>query len=115
MLGSASVVGHWLLPSMLGGSAARMVEPRAMEQLERMAYGLEGLRDRRLEPIGQPMPPAVPSLWNPEIVARALPSDSTRLLSIDPAAVDPPGQAPPGLAGGSLEPGGTRRALGCRG
>ncbi|MEO8090905.1 MAG: UPF0182 family protein, partial [Gemmatimonadales bacterium] len=85
MLGCASVVGHWLLPSMLGGSAARMVEPRTMEQLERMAYGLEGLRDSPLEQMGQPVPPAVPSLWNPEVVARALPADSTRLLSIDPA------------------------------
>jgi len=85
MLGSASVVGHWLLPSMLGGSAAPMVEARAMEKLERMAYGLEGMRDTPLEPISQPMPPAVPSLWHPEVVARALPSDSTRLLSIDPA------------------------------
>ena len=106
MLGSASVVGHWLLPSMLGGSAARMVEPRAMEQLERMAYGLEGLRDSPLEPIGQPMPPAVPSLWNPEIVARALPSDSTRLLSIDPALLARQGRRRPAWLVVRSEPGG---------
>ncbi|MEO7136977.1 MAG: UPF0182 family protein [Gemmatimonadales bacterium] len=95
MLGSASLVGHWLLPSLLGGSAAPMVEPRTMEQLERIAYGLEGLRDTRLEPISQPTPPAVPSLWNPEIVARLLPADSTRLLAIDPALLTRQGKRRP--------------------
>jgi uncharacterized protein len=95
MLGSASVVGYWLLPSMLGGSAARMVEPRAMEELERRAYGLEGMRDTPLEPISQPVPPAVPSLWNAEAVARALPADSTRLLSIDPALLTRQGKRRP--------------------
>ncbi|HEV8176122.1 MAG TPA: UPF0182 family protein, partial [Gemmatimonadales bacterium] len=95
MLGSASIVGHWLLPSMLGASAAPMVDPRTMEQLERLAYGLEGLRDTRLEPISQPMPPAVPSLWNPEIVARLLPADSTRLLAIDPALLTRQGKRRP--------------------
>jgi hypothetical protein len=95
MLASASIVGHWLLPSVLGGSAARTVEPRTMEQLERLAYGLEGLRDTRLEPISQPMPPAVPSLWNPAVVARALPGDSNHLLSIDPALLTRQGKRRP--------------------
>ena len=95
VLGSASVVGHWILPSVLGGSAARTVDPRTMEQLERLAYGLEGLRDARLEPIGQPMPPAVPSLWNPEVIARVVPADSSRLLSIDPALLTRQGRRRP--------------------
>jgi len=95
MLGSSSIVGHWLLPSMLGGSAARMVEPRAMEQLERLAYGLEGLRDAHLAPISRPMPPAVPSLWNPAVVARVLPADSSHLLSIDPALLTRQGKRRP--------------------
>ena len=95
MLGIASLVGHWVLPSILGGSAAPMVEPRTMEQLERIAYGLEGLRDTRLELISQPMPPAVPSLWNPEIIARLLPADSTRLLAIDPGLLTRQGKRRP--------------------
>jgi hypothetical protein len=66
-----------------------------MEQLERLAYGLEGLRDTRLEPISQPMPPAVPSLWNPAVVARALPGDSNHLLSIDPALLTRQGKRRP--------------------
>lgn len=81
----ASIVGHWLLPSVLGGSTVRTIEPRSMDQLERMAYGLEGLTDTRLQPTGPPAPPPVPSLWNPAIVARAFPADSSHLLSIDPA------------------------------
>lgn len=95
MLGSGSVIGHWLLPAMLGGSAARMVDPRTMVQLERLAYGLEGLRDAQLEAISQPMPPGVPSLWNPEVVARVLPGDSTRLLSIDAALLTRQGKRRP--------------------
>jgi hypothetical protein len=66
-----------------------------MDQLERLAYGLEGLRDTPLQPIGRPTPPAVPSLWNPEVVARALPADSTRLLSIDPALLTRQGKRRP--------------------
>ncbi|MEP7227903.1 MAG: UPF0182 family protein [Gemmatimonadales bacterium] len=95
VLACASVVGHWLLPSVLGGSRARTVEPRMMEQLERLAYGLEGLRDVHPEPISQPMPPAVPSLWNPEVVARVVPADSSRLLSIDPVLLTRQGKRRP--------------------
>lgn len=83
VLAAASVTGQWLLPSVLGGPTAPTIEPRAREQLERMAYGLEGLRDSYVERPGQPMPPVVPSLWNPAAVARSFPPDSTRLLAID--------------------------------
>ncbi len=66
-----------------------------MEQLERLAYGLEGLRDAHLEPISQPLPPAVPSLWNPAVVARVLPVDSSHLLTIDPALLTRQGKRRP--------------------
>jgi hypothetical protein len=95
VLACASITGHWLVPSALGGSPARTVDPRTMEQLERLAYGLEGLRDVQLEPISQPLPPAVPSLWNPEALARAIPSDSSRLLAIDPALLTRQGKRRP--------------------
>jgi Uncharacterised protein family (UPF0182) len=83
ILAAASVVGYWLLPSVLGGSTTQPIEPRTREQLERLAYGLEGFRDRRLEQPGQPAPPVVPSLWNPAVVARAFPPDSNRLVAMD--------------------------------
>jgi hypothetical protein len=95
VLAGASLVGHWILPSVLGGSAVRTVDPRTMEQLERLAYGLEGLREARLEPISQPLPPAVPSFWNPAVVARVLPADSSHLLSIDPALLTRQGRRRP--------------------
>ena len=41
------------------------------------------------------MPPAVPSLWNPAVVARVLPADSTRLLAIDPALLTRQGKRRP--------------------
>lgn len=85
VLAGASILGQWLLPSILGGSSARTMEPGAMEQLERMAYGLEGFRDTRLEDIGQPAPPVVASLWSSAAVARTHQVDSAHLVAVDPA------------------------------
>jgi hypothetical protein len=87
VLASASIAGHWFLPSMLGRSPGHPIDPRAMEQLERMAYGLEGLSDSRLETFGQPALPGVPSLWNSAVVARTQPADSAHLVSVDPAVL----------------------------
>ena len=95
VLAAASILGHWLLPSMLGGSTTPTIEPRAREQLERMAYGLESLRDTRLEQPGQPVPPVVPSLWNAAVVHRTFPPDSTRLLAIDPGVLTRQGKRRP--------------------
>lgn len=95
VLGAASVVGHWLLPSVLGGSSARPIEARAVEQLERMAYGLEGLREVSTEETGQPTMPVVPSLWNPAAVARTHAPDSAHLVSVDPAVLTRQGKRRP--------------------
>ena len=88
VLAVASMAGHWLLPSMVGGSSEPVVDARTLEQLGRMAYGLEGLRDTRLERI-PPAPPALPSLWNPGAIAEAFPSDSGRLSAISAAVLTP--------------------------
>ena len=95
ILFGSSIVGHWLLPSVLAGSSARTVEPGFMEQLERMAYGLESLRDTRLEPVGQAVPPTVPSLWSPAVVARVQPLDSTHLVAVDAATLTRQGSRRP--------------------
>ncbi len=95
VLALASVVGHWLLPAVLGGSLARAVEPATIEQLDRMAYGLEQLRETQLVSAEQPAPPAVPSLWNPAVVARAQPGDSAHLVSVDPAVLTRQGKRRP--------------------
>ena len=95
VLVASSIVGHWLLPSILGGSPVRTIEAGAVEQLERMAYGLESLRETRLEPTGQPMPPATPSLWNSAVIGRAHPADSTHLVAVDPAILTRQGNRRP--------------------
>ena len=95
VLAAASVVGHWLLPSVLGGSTEPTIEPRAREELERLAYGLEGLRDASIGQPARPAPPAVPSLWSPMTVARAFPADSSRLLAVDPAILSRQGKRRP--------------------
>jgi hypothetical protein len=95
VLATASIVGHWLLPSFLGSSVQAGVEPKAVERLSRLAYGLEGLRDSKLERIGPPQPPAVPSLWNSAALARVFPGDSNHLLSVDPAVLTPDGKRRP--------------------
>jgi uncharacterized protein UPF0182 len=91
----ASMFGHWLFPSLLSGSTAAAVESRTVERLGRIAYGLEGLRDTRLERIGPPAPPAVPSLWNSAALARTFPGDSNHLLSVNPAMLTPNGKRRP--------------------
>jgi uncharacterized protein len=52
VLAAGSIVGHWLLPSMLDRSGELAVGPGSVEQLSRVAYGLERLRDRPLDPAG---------------------------------------------------------------
>jgi hypothetical protein len=95
VLAVASMVGHWLLPSLLSGSAKPAIESRVLERLGRAAYGLEDLRDTRLELIGPPVPPAVPSLWNSAALALAFPGDSNHLLSVNPAMLTPDGRRRP--------------------
>jgi uncharacterized protein len=95
VLALASMVGHWLLPSLMKGSAQPVVTTRTLEQLSRAAYGLESLRDTRLEPVGSPVPPRVPSLWNPEAVAQVVSGDTNRPLAINPALLTPYGKRRP--------------------
>jgi hypothetical protein len=89
VLAAASMIGHWLLPSMLGGARVSAVDREPMEQLARIAYDLEDLRDSRLEPVGAPAPPSVPSLWGPAPLAQTFTADSGHLLSMDPALLTP--------------------------
>jgi uncharacterized protein len=89
VLATASIVGRWVLPSILGGSSDSVVTPRTREQLGRMAYGLEGLQDSRLEQTGSLAPPLVPSLWNPAAVTQALTADSSHVLAVSPAVLTP--------------------------
>jgi hypothetical protein len=95
VLALASMVGHWLLPSLLSGSGQPVVSSHALEELNRVGYGLENLRDTRLEPMGAPAPPAVPSLWNPDALARVFPGDTGHSLAVTPALLTASGKRRP--------------------
>jgi hypothetical protein len=90
VLAGSSMVGHWLLPSLLGESGAGpVVEARTLEQLGRLAYGLHDLRESKLEKAGALVQPSLPSLWNPVAIERANPADSSRVLALSPAVLTP--------------------------
>jgi hypothetical protein len=89
VLAGASMVGHWLLPSILGESSGPVIQARTLEQLGKLAYGLEDLRDTRLEKAGSLVQPTLPSLWNPDAVTRALPADSSHVIALSPAVLTP--------------------------
>jgi hypothetical protein len=89
VLAVASMAGHWILPSIVSGSADPAVAIPALERLGRVAYRLDNLRDTRLEQAGPPAPPAVPSLWNPAALAQLFPGDSTHLLSLNQTVLTP--------------------------
>jgi hypothetical protein len=95
VLAVASMVGHWLLPSVLAGSSEPALDPRSLERLGRLAYGLESLRDTRLEPVGSLAPPSVPSFWNSAALAQAFSGDSNHLLTVNPALLTPDGKRRP--------------------
>jgi hypothetical protein len=89
VLAGSSVAGHWFLPPLLGGTREPVVDSRMLEQFERIAYGLEGLRESGIDGIGSPVPVALPSLWNAETIARAFPRDSSRVLAVSPGLLTP--------------------------
>jgi uncharacterized membrane protein (UPF0182 family) len=106
VLAASSMLGHWLLPAVLSGSSEPVVSSTAMQQLSRIAYGLEVLRDSRLAVAGSPAPPAVPSLWNSVALAQSFPGDSSHVVAMNPAVLTPGGKRRPvWLVLRSAEPG----------
>jgi hypothetical protein len=95
VLAAASLTGHWLVPSALGGGAEPVVEPESLARLTRVAYGLESLQEARLEATGPLLPPSLPSLWHSAALAKSYSGDSSHLLSINPAVLTPYGKRLP--------------------
>jgi hypothetical protein len=89
VLAGGSLLGRWFLPSMLGPPGEPVLDARTRDQFARIAYGLEGLRDSRLEAIGPPLPASLPSLWNPDAIARSFPRDSSTVIAVSPAMLTP--------------------------
>ena len=89
VLAVASMVGHWLLPSILSGSSETRRRHANAGRLGQLAYGLEGLRDTELERIGPQPRPRCHRSGTPAALAQAFPGDSSHLLSVNPALLTP--------------------------
>lgn len=108
----ASLVGHWMVPSAMGGEGERIADTRTLDQLGRMAYGLEALTDQPPAAMGRIGPPRVPSLWSPAMVSRSLAGDSVEVVSVNAAVVPIAGRrAPAWLATRTIRGGLTVSAL----
>ena len=106
VLAASSMMGHWLLPAMLGGSGEPAVSSASLQHLSRIAYGLGVLQDTRLAMAGPPAPPAVPALWNSVALAQTFPGDSSHVVAMNPAVLTPGGKRRPvWLVLRSAEPG----------
>jgi len=95
VLASASIVIHWLLPSVLSGSGTPVLDNASQEQLSRTAYGMELLRSFRVAALDPPAPPRVPSLWNAAALAQAVAADSGHLVAVNPAIIPADGKRKP--------------------
>ncbi len=80
----ASLVGHWLVPLVVGGEGEPVADRRTVEQFEGLAYGLESLREAPVLAGARGAPPLVASLWSQPMAARLLAGDSVDLVSADP-------------------------------
>jgi len=95
VLSFASLVGHWMVPPAMDGDGEPAAPAAVVDRLNRMAYGLEALAEDRFEPVGDPAPPRVPSLWNVEMINHVAAGDSSKVLAIDPAVVTVRGRPRP--------------------
>lgn len=88
LLGVASLLGHYVIPALLGPSTVSVIEPAARRQLDQLAYGMTAMRDSALQHRDAPPdPPRPPALWHPTLAAEATIADSGRLVAADRAVV----------------------------
>lgn len=88
LLGVASVLGHHVIPLLLGSSAASVIEPATRRQLDQLAYGMTAIRDSVLTRHDSPPNPPVPAaLWTPTLAMEATTADSGRVVAADRAVV----------------------------
>ncbi|HUR93441.1 MAG TPA: UPF0182 family protein [Gemmatimonadales bacterium] len=91
----ASLVGHWMVPAALGGEGEPVAEQRTLDQFERQAYGLEALGELTGSGGSRAAAPTLPSLWSGPMARRLLSSDSTDVISVDPALLPIAGRPHP--------------------
>ncbi|MDZ4864938.1 MAG: UPF0182 family protein [Gemmatimonadota bacterium] len=88
VLGAASLLGHHVIPALIGGDRVSPLDPAMRRHLDQLAYGITGLKDSILLPSGQPPTPPDPlGLWQPTLTVEATRSDSGQVVSADRALV----------------------------
>jgi uncharacterized protein len=88
LLGVASVLGHYVIPLLLGSNPVSVIEPATRRQLDQLAYGMTAIRDSALKRRDSPPdPPIPPALWTPTLAVEATTGDSGRVVAADRAVV----------------------------
>ena len=88
LLAATSLLGHHVIPALLGGRRDSVPEAASRRHLDQLAYDMTGIRDtalpRRESP---PEPPRPIALWPPTLAAEATLADSGRVVSADRSVV----------------------------
>lgn len=88
ILGAASLLGHHVIPALIGPSPGASLDPAVRRRLDQHAYGMVTLRDSQLLREARPAePPRPAALWQPTLAAAAAPADSGRIVAVDRAVV----------------------------
>jgi hypothetical protein len=88
LLGGGSLLGHHIIPALVGGSGASALEPEARRHIDQLAYGLTGMRESTFTRVDLPPDPPQPAaLWHTPLVVRATAADSGTVVAADRAVV----------------------------
>jgi uncharacterized protein len=88
MLIVASLLGHQVIPALMGGSRSSPLDTATRRRLDQLAFGLTAMHDssfvRRDLPLDPPRPMA---LWTPSLAVAATSADTGRPVAADRAVV----------------------------
>jgi hypothetical protein len=88
LLGVTSLLGHYILPALIGPSHTQAMEPATRRHLDQLAYGMAAMRDSALQRRDAPPDPPRPAgLWYPTTAVQATAGDSGRVVAADRAIV----------------------------
>jgi hypothetical protein len=88
LLGMASLLGHYIVPALIGPSHTMAMEPATRRHLDQLAYGMAAMRDSALQRRDAPPdPPRPAALWHPTTAVQATSGDSGRVVAADRALV----------------------------
>jgi uncharacterized protein len=88
LLGMASLLGHYLLPALIGPNLTQAMDAATRRHLDQLAYGMAAMRDSALQRRDVPPdPPRPAALWHATIAAQATAADSGRVVAADRALV----------------------------